>query len=280
MRVALENERCPFDADLERVLPGLHRRLHATHAETVGARAEIAGGRTDVNNRLNNIDNNLNNVGSRLNNIEKLLYDIRCPAESRQVGAYLANLANRMMLQDFPVNPTTSPTWPTPDNDQPIQRDRFGMGMNETAQGQLMYTGASRSSQRLAPMDSPEVHATYRLPCYPLALSEVWDMWFGTGKFADDYGGIHGRNKKHGSTWRKHLKQKQYSRLHQIIQGAIAYSKERNISPKEVLAEWEPLYDDCGQIISKLVSALQGLGKIKKAAIRGRCASARRIDGN
>jgi hypothetical protein len=276
MRTALFTEQCPFDADLEKVIPGLNQRLHVNHAAIIDLGNRIDHMDTMIDNRFSQIDNRFSQIDNRLSQIERSLHE-------RSQVANVSPLNNRMLedllqvicnhLQNSSGHEATFPTpargdhratFPPP---QPVRRDVAGSNAYQLLQ---------HSQQRASSTDLPDVPPeNYRWQYDQLDLSDVWDQWFGLGRFADGYGGIEGRDKDYKTRWRKHLNAKEHSRLSQIVYGIIAYGKDNSIEPEDVIVLWTPLYEGCGNKISNFVFLLQERSMIKKCAKRGRAASVR-----
>jgi hypothetical protein len=98
---------------------------------------------------------------------------------------------------------------------------------------------------------------------YP-SLASVWNEWFGLEEYQDEHGGINGRNKKHGSKWRKHLQGTSYPKVAQLIKGINAYALDNQQQPEEVIAEWEGIFMASKRSVNNMVKALQELGKLRK----------------
>ena len=77
----------------------------------------------------------------------------------------------------------------------------------------------------------PDQHRRFRLEMKHPCLLSMWNEWYGFDLFSDCFGGIDGRNKQHGSTWRKHL-------------NASAYSQDRPNSSKVLMPSlWSIISD-------------------------------------
>jgi hypothetical protein len=122
---------------------------------------------------------------------------------------------------------------------------------------------------------SEEEHSMYRLQSKHSDLASIWDQWFGEGIFADEYGGINGRNQLHGAKWRQHIDKTEYSRHNRLVKGVISCAASTNKQPQEIVGEWEPMFLSAGKSVGKLVNGLQKLGLLKVGAKRGKSASAR-----
>jgi hypothetical protein len=115
----------------------------------------------------------------------------------------------------------------------------------------------------------PEQHCQFWLEMKHPCLLSMWNEWYGLDHFSDVFGGIDGRNKQHGSTWRKHLNASAYSRLSQLNKGINAFALEHHLRPEAVIAEWEPLFISSKLSTYNMVRELQVLGHIKKLKARG-----------
>ena len=83
-------------------------------------------------------------------------------------------------------------------------------------------------------------------------------------EYYDEFGGIDGRNKLHGTKWRKHLNGTSYSKVSQLIKGINANAETNGMQPESVIAEWEGIFTACKHSANNMVKALQSLGKLKK----------------
>jgi len=113
------------------------------------------------------------------------------------------------------------------------------------------------------------------------SLLALWSEWYGLYDYADHLGGIHGRNEKYGSKWRKHLDTQQYSRTSRVIRAIEQLSNERGIVGTELESVRPVLQGEldivfrlqCKQSVAKMVKACQEKGLLPKAKPRGRQSS-------
>jgi hypothetical protein len=119
--------------------------------------------------------------------------------------------------------------------------------------------------------DCDKIHKMYRMRSKYDSLGHVWREWNGIDEFADEYGGIKGRNKCYGSKWRKHLNKQQYSRHNRIIKGIENYAKLKKVSDVEAVTQLNDVYVAvCGTSASTMVKYLQSHGFLQKGKSRGK----------
>ena len=121
-----------------------------------------------------------------------------------------------------------------------------------------------RSNRGQSSADSLDDDCRFKLSTKRASLLSVWNEWFGVDEVKDDYGGVNGRNKLHGSKWRKHVNATAYSKLSQLIKGIQQYAAKHHMQPEDVVAEWNPMYVEAKLSVSNLVKAMQASGKFKK----------------
>ncbi|CAB9518618.1 hypothetical protein SEMRO_949_G223660.1 [Seminavis robusta] len=109
-----------------------------------------------------------------------------------------------------------------------------------------------------------EVHKRYYLKMRHNTLASFWNEWYGLEEFEDGFGGIDGRNKKHGSKWRKHLPATELSYRTRLHNGIVSIDNDNNKETKDVIEEWEPLFTVARNSIGNLVKALQQQNKLPK----------------
>ena len=149
-------------------------------------------------------------------------------------------------------------------------------GDNESMAGE-----PGESAQPVREPVSP--HATFQLRAKHSCLIDVWNEWFGYGEFADDHGGVAGRNAKFGKKWKREapcLDHSQFSRTQRVIAAISSQSVVRNVQPEDVIEEWEILYERCNKSLGLFVRGLQQLHYIPKQKTRGRHASKNKNNNN
>ena len=103
------------------------------------------------------------------------------------------------------------------------------------------------------------------------SLHDLWDEWFGLSAFADDLGGINGRNQKFKSKWRKHLNTQQYSRIARIIAGIEKHANDNSVpwgDSIDALSQAFIIDGNCS--VYNMVVVMQEQGLLPKKASRGK----------
>ena len=125
-----------------------------------------------------------------------------------------------------------------------------------------------------ATTEKPVFQHTFKLKMtYPSLLS-VWEEWFGVGDSAfDPGGGVAGRDAKFGRGWRgKHnsyIDKSQVSRTARLVEAVVEEARKEKSQPEDVLLEWEPIFAQCNNKVSKMVTFFQKQGRIKAKGKRG-----------
>ena len=123
--------------------------------------------------------------------------------------------------------------------------------------------GVEGVSPALATVDD---YSLFRMAVKHGSLESLWEEWFGLGVYAlDTFGGVNGRNVKFPG-WRKkaRIDPSHFSRHKRIVEAIIAEAKLSRQQPEQVMAEWEPLFQQSNFVTGNFVVALQHLGKIKR----------------
>ncbi|CAB9524640.1 hypothetical protein SEMRO_1563_G282670.1 [Seminavis robusta] len=115
----------------------------------------------------------------------------------------------------------------------------------------------------------PEDHRQYQLQVRHSCLQDIWDEWFGLGRFADSFGGIAGCNQLHKNKWRLHLKGDLYSCNKRLIEGVQHQMKVQKCQPESILAEWDVLFKNMNCSVGNLVKSLQHQKLLKVGKPRG-----------
>jgi hypothetical protein len=268
MRIALTQEESPLDADLEKVLPGVHERLQANNVL--------------VKELHRHVDHKLDQMhGTMLEGFDHLHQQtaLYVNETDRMVGASLVNAGTRLLnnSHESPVD-GTSPSF-SPDGSTGASRVLFSTGA--TGASRVLFTqeeptvGETNGQQQLTTEPEEYMFSMYRLQSKHTELTSVWEQWFGEGSFDDGIGGVNGRNVLRGAKWRKHLDNTEYSRHNRFVKGVLATSNQRNCPPEEIIAEWQPYFIAAGKSVGKLVLALQSQGLLAVGAKRGKSAAAR-----
>ena len=245
MELALQNEDDSLDANLEKVLPGIHQWHNAN------------------NSAIKKLEDGI----VTLYRVTKEGFEeaATAAAESRQESN--ARLAEKFMsiaqnLLEESKGGTPSPRkiyaptqyQPTQDKDQ---------GSNEPSPP-LLDTSTLRFTMK-------RKHNSLR---------DMWDEWHGLGPFSDPCdriaGGIPAREAMLGKSWRKLLPNQHYSRTNRIIKmltktivdGGGCVDDATDVAA--ALEKHQPMFDNCKGSISAIVKVCQECGLIEKKEPRGR----------
>jgi Transcriptional activator of glycolytic enzymes len=113
----------------------------------------------------------------------------------------------------------------------------------------------------------------YRKPMVPkhTTLIALWNEWNGLEEYSNVFGGVAGREKTFGPKWRNRgmVNMQHFSRTKRIVEAIRERSTSKQISPLEVVAEWEHHFQTISNCsVSNFVKALKQLGCIKERAPR------------
>jgi hypothetical protein len=249
MKIALMNEKNPVDADLERVLPGVNQRLNAGNSALVGLARQFDYRMNELSHTVVNGFNQINeNTECRKLETDKL------------VGCSLVEAGTNLLWHSSPGDLSTDSS-----DDNVVPPSHPNALLHSPTATDLHST----PNTAIVVATSPEQHRRFWLEMKHHCLLSIWNEWYGLDHFSDDFGGIDGGNKQHGSTWRKHLNASAYSRSSQLIKGIYAFALEHHLRPEEVIAKWEPLFVSSKLSTYNMVRELQVLGNIKKLKARG-----------
>ena len=166
------------------------------------------------------------------------------------------------------LSPNKAGTKTSPDKGTNTSPDK-GTNTSPKLQPSPMDASQEQDSPPLATEDDPTL---FRMAVKHGSLQSLWEEWFGLGVYEHDiFGGVNGRNVKFPG-WRKkaRIDPSHFSRHKRIIDCIIAEAKTTKQQPEQVLAEWEPLFQQSNFVTGNLVVALQHLGKIKRRQSRGK----------
>jgi Centromere DNA-binding protein complex CBF3 subunit, domain 2/Transcriptional activator of glycolytic enzymes len=270
MKHALENEENPLDASLEKVLPGVHQRLHYQDLA-------IKDLHEKVDSRFDDLTTTVTEGFKRMEAISVGDKD----ASNWRMASVALNVAQQLLRGSSGASPMDL----VQEVNEPaeVQMDFTGTHVADDPSGTSFYqpmrtvTQCSEYSDQQSTEEDiavdPSVHSSFRISTKFNSLTAVWDTWYGIGQYTDVYGGITGRNDQFGAKWRKHLDKQQYSRVNRIVKGIHGYAAEKEIPMDEAVAELEATYETCNRNLQKFVDLLQDNGYLKKGGRRGKTAA-------
>jgi Transcriptional activator of glycolytic enzymes len=254
MADALASSEDPFDATLEKVMPGVHQRLKGTDDKVESLSRQ-------VNESFSVLTETINSGFQSL--VQQHGDVLRESCE--MVGASLVQAGHHVMNTNR--NPPTGVSTECPPLSPPVVLT----GEPGSPETNLIPVPATPS-----PVASPAIDdllVFFRMKAKHNSLRDLWDEWFGLNEWSnDEYCGVAGRNERFGAKWRKQAKaldKSQYSRTNRLIVAITNVSTMRNCQPDDIVLEWEPLFQQSRFSVANLVRGLQELNMIPKMKSRG-----------
>jgi Transcriptional activator of glycolytic enzymes len=241
MKKALQEEKSPLDACLESVLPGVHQ-WHQANNQAVVRLVE----RVDV--FAEGTAGGINTLITKMERMEQQREE-----QDRRIVTMLELGAQAFRKEQFSERPLTTTTTATQ-----IE--------NETNRP----AGAPPATPTTNEEDDVDVHASYRMRPKHRNLTELYDEWIGAGDFADNYGGIEGRNKKYRAQWRKHIPPHVHSRTERTVEGIRAYAKQKGLHVYDACRQLQAEYEARKFSVANMVNYLINIGVLDKKKSRGR----------
>jgi exonuclease VII small subunit len=252
MKEALEKEDNPLDANLEKVLPGVHLRLHLQERLT-----------QDLVNKVDNVDSKIDKLSTTIvdgfQGMDKSSELLQASSDRRLAGTFM-RIAQQLLA---------SSNVSAPSNLDTIMEDTSMEDAQELPLLPRMELFTEVMQEQECGSNDASIHSNYRSQTKYNSLCEVWNQWYGIDQHGDVYGGISGRNDQFGAKWRKHLDKQQYSRINRIIK-AVSDAAEKEIALDEALNELEETYSTCNRNLQKFADLMQSNGYLPKGACRGR----------
>ena len=242
-------EKSPFDASIDKCLPGVNLRFERAEEQRQQQHQEIL-------EALNIINNNVRSNGDKL-----LERDRNFP---RLIGEALVETGHNVIARaNMDLDDGLSPCCLT--------------GTTQNGNSQPTSPEEQPCATEAPAHNSPDAHpladpTLFRMSVKHGSLLSLWEEWFGLGHYAGDvFGGVHGRNLNNPG-WRKgaRIDNSLYSRHKRLVEAIIKEAKKNNQQPEDVITEWEPLFQRANFVTGNLVVVLQQLGKIQVRQSRGK----------
>jgi Centromere DNA-binding protein complex CBF3 subunit, domain 2/Transcriptional activator of glycolytic enzymes len=247
MRIAIDSEKCPLDANLEYVLPGVHQwhNLNNAAVKVVGSEVEqlkVA-------------------VAEGFIRVEKVMNNHRAESDKRIAASFLS--IARDLLHDASAETVR-------DNSRDQSREQEVGSPSSSTGPSFSETENNERAQTQASDDSAEYHRGFRMENKHKRLTALWDEWHGTGDFVDDFGGVKGRDKKHGSKWRRHINNMHHSRTKRVVEAIECFASQSEIHPSEACSMLQAAFESVNCSIANFVEKCQDEGLIPKKKARGK----------
>jgi hypothetical protein len=105
------------------------------------------------------------------------------------------------------------------------------------------------------------------------SLQRIWDEWHGLGsRYSNKLvaGGMVALEAKHHAKWRSHLDGHEVSRMKCVLIGFGAYMEEnKGVGLETAIADLQPIFDDEGRSVVKLVTRMHKERWLGKKASQG-----------
>jgi hypothetical protein len=258
MKIALETEESPLDAKLDHVIPGL-KEWHSAN-----------------NQAVNHLDRKIDLRFQKMQDTIEAGFGTLSTKADRQEQLLRKRLASSLMTVATDLLQGNS------DMDLCDDEDIGGMQDKEApnaAQEPTRTCTGVPVGRRASPPTTDENQVTgtlasdykhIQLTPKHTCLSDLWDEWYGLGKYTAVAGGIDSLETKFKATWRRHLEGNQFSRTKRLVKAIADMSKSTGKPVEQVLEEQNEdfLQQQCS--VGLLVEYWKRSNYIKKNAPRGR----------
>lgn len=254
----------PLDANLESVLPTVHQWHQATNDSIKATNAGLLDLKGEVNELADRIDAGLTKVVNHL--------DQQREESNRNLASSFVTIAQHL-INDSGRRRTSL---------VPPSKDPQDFMATEVTGNASPTSPISVPENTCSPTTSPPINSeiecdleeqrSYRMVKRHLSLEDMWCEWHGTGRFADDVGGIKGRNKLFGAKWRKHLEVQHYSRTKCIIDAIKKHSDKNSLRIAETIAVMEAWWKEApvSMSLTKMKHLCIEKDLLKKGKMRGK----------
>ncbi|MGL5936677.1 MAG: hypothetical protein ACRCZI_13770 [Cetobacterium sp.] len=252
MKQALSEEKSPLDACLESVLPGVHQWHHANQAAV-----------STLANDMRSMNNNMNHGFSQV--IEELQETRRQRVAQEKSFATLLDMGRRVLLTGEPLQAETPLLSPS----------KF---LNEgTPLCTRLFDTPSSPVLDCTPKCASDQHKTYIMKPKHATLVDLYSEWIGIGDFHDGFGGIEGRNKTMGPSWRKHLSAYTYSRTERTVKGIRQFAKQNGLGELDACRDLQQVYAQQRCSVKNMVDYFTAEGLLSKRKPRGKPSKANMV---
>jgi hypothetical protein len=244
MTSELTNQEDPLDANMEKVLPGLHQWHRINNEGLSKLKGTVQDLTSSVSDLGTKFDTSFHHLSETLksNNAElkeEMAYtfmDVARRLLQSGGGAVdnstLDELVHRPRITQEPVHDPEESVIPAQDE---------VTGMNED--------------------DPAIVHQLFRMVPKHLVLLDLVHEWFGTGDYYDSYGGIEGRNSacKKVGPWRTHcgIDKMHYSRTERTVRAVKEYGLLNSVDMYVAAERLQSVFEECKCSVSNFVKWAQ-----------------------
>ena len=247
MMVALESEKCPLDASLEKVMPGVHQWHQVT------------------NDSINGLSRNMIDFKSELKGeMENLFSTLITTKEDTKMDLAKVHMSIAMQLMQGGVGEVNSAS----------QSNEMSNLLLTSPQPTMRSPQGTTISPDDTTVDPAELDANrlFRMKPKHSSLMGVIKEWYGLDEFADGFGGVQGRIDRYKSTtkWRKNcmIHPQHFSRTMRTVKAVEVYAKQEHIDNIAAAEQLEEQFAKCDKGVAAFVAWAQGYGLLPKRASR------------
>ena len=222
MKEALDKQECPLDANLEKVIPGLHQWHKENNSIINSLDKKITEGLGGLQKQMND----------GFQEVVEQLQQQSSSSSDRMADMFL-EMALKLKAGD--VDLTSFRTRPpeqsgTSESSRPncLGNSRGDVGGSS---GDVL-TGESATEVSSEHWDHVD-HTSFTLTIKHSTLRNMHAEWFGTDPYQDKYGGVEGREVLFGkdkAKWRRHLDNQHFSHTKRLVHAIVEYAKANKIT--------------------------------------------------
>lgn len=298
VQFAIENERCPLDAKLETVLPGVHQ-WHTANNTAVKA----------VERRVDHLSGNIGELAKAVNDgfvtFNTTLVQSMTKMEqstTRELAQSFFNIASQLSGRP-PVQLVCDQGAQGEEDDTSLGET---LGLKDVANSALatLATAATAASPSTANTALPAVETAITMETTPelvpapvtgrldkdsaearltarvgekfvlrprhVRLQNLWEEWWGVGRYHCELGGVDGRNKRWKAHWRLHLDNQQVSRTGRVILGIQNYAERESASIEDAIDNLEETFSNNKFSVHKMAEFFKAQQLLSTKGKRGR----------
>lgn len=255
MTKELSDQKDPLDANLEKVLPGVHQ-WHRINS-----------------NQMSKLEESLRRIDGKLESgFEQMSETIALSQKEsdKHLALSFLNIAQKLLDRNgLSVNVQTGVIGHSPGATsvtgvtEELLMSPIGGGNSNPASAT-----ATTNDKEADPADT---HMLFRMVPKHLNLLELVNEWFGNGDYYDEYGGIDGRNKRYKARWRKKcsINLMHYSRTERTVRAVEEYGKIHGVDKYVAAERLQHVYAiECKTSVTKFVEWAQMHELIAKKGTR------------
>ena len=268
MKVAIETEQSPLDANLEKVLPGVHS-WHKANDLAI----------TSLGRKVETLAESVQEGFQRLveaQSSQRAESDQRLASSFIQVATSLIG-GNPKKIQTPPkftylaTEEQGSPGDSSDGDCDMTNAELFTSPAGATKNNDILLNKSFSPSPARQPTDEDlKLHQTFRMVLKHSTLINLYAEWTGTDAFNDGFGGVEGRNRLFKAKWRKHIDPTLHSNTKRAVDGIRNFAKREKFEIIQACISLQHHFVQCNCCVGKFVVVLQKMGLVLVQKKRGR----------